>query len=83
VSSAPDIFAAFKEKGAEEFSFWLRTLDQPILKEVVRANGFDPARASQRWTDSDKFVALILEQVRARLRRGSAFLPPRANGSSV
>jgi hypothetical protein len=73
--AAPDIFAALQEKGEEEFRFWLRTLDVATLKTIIKKNGFDPAKASVRWTEPDKFVALIVEQAIARLKRGSAFLP--------
>jgi hypothetical protein len=78
----PDVFAALKDKGEAEFGFWVRTLDIPTLKAVIRANGFDPAKASQRWTDPDKFVGMVVEQTVARLKRGSAFLPPKADGQN-
>jgi hypothetical protein len=74
----PDVFAALKDKGEAEFGFWVRTLDIPTLKAVIRTNGFDPAKASQRWTDPDKFVGLVVEQTVARLKRGSSFLPPKS-----
>ena len=74
----PDVFTALQEKGDEEFKFWLRTLDLPTLKGIVKQNGFDPAKASQRWKDTDKFIVLVDEQTHARLKRGSAFLPPKA-----
>ena len=80
--SFPDVFAALQEKGESEFGFWLRTLDIPTLKAVIKANGFDPAKASQRWTDPDKFVALVLDQALARMKRGSAFLPPKVETAS-
>lgn len=80
-NNVPDVFAVLQEKGDEEFKFWLRTLDRVTLKAIVKQNGFDPARVSQRWSDSDKFVALVEEQTHARLRRGSAFLPPRGQTS--
>jgi hypothetical protein len=75
--TTPDVIAALQEKGEEEFTFWLRSLDLPMLKAIVKANGFDPAKASLRWREPDKFVALIVDQSVARLRRGSAFLPGR------
>ena len=77
----PDVLAALEERGEDEFRFWLRTLGIPTLKAVIKVNGFDPARISTRWTDQDKIVALVFEQAVARLRRGSAFLPPRAGAS--
>ncbi len=78
----PDVFSALKEKGDEEFSFWLRTLDVPTLKAIVKQNGFDSARASQRWKDADKFISLIHDQTQARLKRGSSFLPPKVPSST-
>ncbi len=75
--TTPDVIAALQEKGEEEFTFWLRSLDLPMLKAIVKANGFDPAKASLRWREPDKFIALIVDQTVARLRRGSAFLPGR------
>ena len=75
----PDVFAALQEKGEAEFGFWVRSFDIPTLKGIIRKNGFDPAKASQRWTDPDKFVALITDQTLARMKRGSAFLPPKSD----
>ncbi len=77
----PDVFAALQEKGEREFRFWLRSLDITTLKAIVKKNGFDPAKASARWTEPDKFVALIAEQTVARLKRGSAFLPTKSENS--
>lgn len=71
---APDVFTEFETRGAEEFGFWLRALDLATLKAIIKANGFDPGKTAARWTEPDKFVALIAEQVKARLNRGSAFL---------
>lgn len=78
----PDVFSALKDKGEAEFAFWVRALDIPTLKAVIRTNGFDPAKASQRWTDPDKFVGLVIEQTVARLKRGSSFLPPKSENQS-
>ena len=81
----PDVLLALQEKGEAEFRFWLRDFDLVTLKAIVKANGFDPGKNSQRWTEPDKFIALIAEQTAARLRRGSSFLPQRSTepGSSA
>jgi hypothetical protein len=71
----PDVLKALQGKGDTEFRFWLRDFDLTTLRAIVKANGFDPGKNSQRWTEPDKFIALIAEQTAARLRRGSAFLP--------
>jgi hypothetical protein len=75
----PDVMAKLQELGEEEFRFWLRTVDLPTLKAIVKQNGFDPAKASQRWKEPDKFIALIHEQTQTRLKRGSAFLTPKSD----
>ena len=77
----PDVLAVFQERGAEELGFWLRTFDLQTLKVVIKQNGFDPGKVATRWTDKDKFVALIVEQTLARLKRGTAFLPAKAEPS--
>jgi hypothetical protein len=79
----PDVLKVFQDKGEPEFRFWLRDFDLATLKAIVKANGFDPGKNSQRWTEPDKFIALIVEQTLARLRRGSAFLPPKTDGAST
>ncbi|MBN8420820.1 MAG: hypothetical protein J0L73_18025 [Verrucomicrobia bacterium] len=73
----PDVLGACEAKGEDEFRFWLRDFDIATLKAIIRSNGFDPGKSSQRWTEPDKFIALIVEQSVARLRRGSSFLPPK------
>ncbi len=80
-SEIPDVVSAFQEKGEQEFRFWLRSLSLRVLKSVVKVNGFDPGKNSQRWTEPDKFVELIADQTAARLRRGSAFLVAKGPGN--
>jgi hypothetical protein len=71
----PDVLSILEEKGEEEFRFWLRAFDLSTLKAIVKSNGFDVTRSSQKWSDPDKFINLITQQASARLRRGSGFLP--------
>lgn len=80
-ATTPDVLSTLEKLGEEEFRFWLRSFDIGTLKEIVKSNGFDVARASQKWTDPDKFLNLIVEQTSARLRRGSGFLPLRTDGN--
>ena len=74
----PDVFAELAAKGEEEFRFWLRSIDLPTLKAIIRMNGFDPGKAAQHWTDPDKFLGLVADKTISRAKRGSAFLPPKA-----
>jgi hypothetical protein len=73
----PDVFAEYQARGDDEFRFWLRGLEVPTLRAIVKANGFDPGKQSVRWTEPEKFASLIADQLKAQLRRGSAFMPPR------
>lgn len=75
----PDVLQIFQEKGETEFRFLLRDFDLATLKAIVKVNGFDPGKISQRWSEPDKFITLITDQTEARLRRGSSFLPPKAD----
>lgn len=78
----PDVFAELQAKGELEFGFWMRSLDIPTLKAIIKKNGFDPAKAAQRWTDPDKFIGLVIEQTLARLKRGSSFLTPKSGNQT-
>jgi hypothetical protein len=81
-STVPDVFAALDAKGETEFGFWLRTLDLPTLKAIIKLNGFDPGKASLRWKDADKLVGLAFTQALGRSTRGSAFLRPKGCSGS-
>ena len=81
-TEVPDVLTLFQEKGESEFRYWLRDFDLTTLKAIVKVNGFDPGKNSQRWSEPDKFISLISEQTAARLRRGSTFLPPKVDQTS-
>jgi hypothetical protein len=78
-SAVPDVFAELAAKGENEFRFWLQSLDLLTLKAIIKLNGFDPGKASQRWKDPDKLVGLAFQQAIGRATRGSAFLRPKAS----
>lgn len=82
-TEVPDVLTLFQEKGESEFRYWLREFDLVTLKAIVKTNGFDPGKNSQRWTEPDKFISLITEQTSARLRRGSTFLPPKTDQTTT
>ena len=78
----PDVYAEYQRGGEDEFRFWVRSLDLATLKGIVKVNGFDPSKQSRRWKDPEKFVPLVTEQVRARLRRGAGFMTPHGRSGS-
>jgi hypothetical protein len=73
-AEVPDVYAEYQQKGEDKFRLWLRELSVPVLKGIVKVNGFDPGKVTRKWTNPDKFVGLIADQVKARLNRGSAFI---------
>jgi hypothetical protein len=70
---AEDPFEVYRSKGDEGLKSWLESLDIAALKAVVRQHRLDPSRLSDKWKTKDRFVALILERVPARLKQGDVF----------
>ncbi|HEY1389013.1 MAG TPA: hypothetical protein VGF38_10745 [Ktedonobacterales bacterium] len=69
----PDPFQALRKDGEEGLRAQLARLDIVALRQIVRAHRLDPARISARWTATDRLIALIVDQVRARANHGRAF----------
>lgn len=68
-----DPFAYWRTQGEVATQAALDALDLVQLRAIVRAHRLDPARVSARWAARDRVVALIMEQVKARLNHGRAF----------
>ncbi len=68
-----DPFSVWRAQGEEALRRALEEMGLQELRIVVRAHRLDPARVSSRWTARDRVIALILEQVKARLNHGRAF----------
>jgi hypothetical protein len=69
----PDPFQVLRQHGEDGLHAELARLDLASLRQIVRAHRLDPARISARWTATDRVIALIVEQVRARANHGRAF----------
>ncbi len=69
-----DPFEVYALEGEEGLRSWLESLSTQELRAIVRSNAFDPSRLSDKWKSKERFVALILQQVEGRTRRGSSFL---------
>jgi hypothetical protein len=68
-----DPFQVLRQHGEDGLHTQLTQLDLASLRQIVRAHRLDPARISARWASSDRVIALIVEQVRARANHGRAF----------
>lgn len=69
----PDPFQVLRQHGEDGLRAQLAQLDLASLRQIVRTHRLDPARISARWTATDRVIALIVEQVRARANHGRAF----------
>lgn len=68
-----DPFALLRERGEAHLRAHLAALDLLALRQIIRVHRLDPARISARWTNRERLVALIVDQVRARADHGKAF----------
>jgi hypothetical protein len=68
-----DPFALLRDRGEAHLRTHLAALDLPALRQIIRVHRLDPARISARWTNRERLVALIVDQVRARADHGKAF----------
>jgi hypothetical protein len=68
-----DPFAIVRRDGEQALRAALDGLDLASLRRVVRAYHLDPNRVASRWSARERVITLIVEQVRARARLGSAF----------
>jgi hypothetical protein len=68
-----DPFDAFKKGGENTLRDGLRRLSLEQLKDVVAQYGLDPNRLAMKWKSSERLTDHIVEFVKARSEKGSAF----------
>ncbi len=71
--SPPDPFTIYRTQGEERLRVTLDGLELATLRAIVRAHRLDPARISARWAARERVIALIVDQVKARVNHGRAF----------
>lgn len=74
VEELPDPFVEANARTPDEFELWLKDLDIPILKALIRKHDLDSSKKWQKWNESEKFAKLIAHQIQARMQRGAAFM---------
>jgi hypothetical protein len=70
---ALDPFDLMRAEGEDQLRARLDEVDAAALHRIIRAHRLDPARLSVRWSDRERLIALIMDQVRARADHGKAF----------
>jgi hypothetical protein len=70
----PDLHAEHAARGEADFLLWLRSLPVTILRSLIRANDFDPTHRTSKWKEVEKLATFIVDSLRARMSRGSAFM---------
>jgi hypothetical protein len=74
LETLPDIHTEYSTKGESAFRQWLREQPIEVLRALIRAHDFDARRRTAKWKDTEQLSEFIIEQLRARLARGSGFL---------
>jgi hypothetical protein len=77
IAQLPDLHVERATRGEADFLLWLREFPVPVLKSIIRANDFDPAHRTSKWSESEKLATFIADGLRARMSRGSAFMGKR------
>lgn len=70
----PDPFIEAKARTPIEFELWLKDLEIPILKALIRKHDLDSSKKWQKWREPEKLAKLIADQIQSRMQRGSAFM---------
>ena len=70
----PDIHAEWNARGETDFRLWLRDQPVPVLRSLIRAEDLDATRRTAKWKEAEKLADFIVDNLRARQSRGSAFI---------
>jgi hypothetical protein len=70
----PDLHAEHAARGEADLLLWLQDLPVSTLRSLIRANDFDPTRRTSKWKEAEKLATFIIDSLRARMARGSAFM---------
>ena len=70
----PDLYAEHAARGETDLLVWLRDLPVSTLRSLIRTNDFDPTRRTSRWQEAEKLATFIVDSLRSRMTRGSAFM---------
>jgi hypothetical protein len=70
-----DPFAIYVASGESGLRDRLRRLDLEQMRDIVAEHGMDHDRLAMKWKDPDRVIDRIVDKVRARASKGSAFRP--------
>ena len=70
----PDVHAELAARGENEFRQWLRDQPIPVLRALIRVHDLDSTRRTTKWKEALKLADFVVQGLRARLARGSAFI---------
>ena len=70
----PDVHAEWKARDETDFRHWLRDQPVPVLRAVIRTEDLDATRRTPKWKEAEKLADFIVDSLRARQSRGSAFI---------
>ena len=68
-----NIFEIYSDKGKDGLILELEKLSVSQLKDIIRQNGFDPTKLSEKWRKKDRLIDLIVSKVKSRSEKGQVF----------
>ena len=68
-----NVFEIYSEKGEDGLILELEKLSVSQLKNIIRQNGFDPTKLSEKWRKKDRLIDLIVSKVKSRSEKGQVF----------
>jgi len=69
-----DVFDLFAKGGEPTLRKKLELLEIKTLKSIITKNRFDPSKLAQNGRKKERLIALIVEKVMERNRRGQVFM---------
>jgi hypothetical protein len=70
----PDVYDELKARGDNGLRIWLIEQPMDILKAIIKQERLDPGKRTIRWRNQEKFADHIVEALRTKMSRGSAFI---------
>lgn len=68
-----DIFSIYSVNGEKALRNELEKLSMSQLKTIIRQNGFDPTKLSDKWRNKKRLIELIVDRVKSRSTKGQVF----------
>ena len=70
----PELYNEWHAREEVDFTMWLLEHSVPVLQATIRSYELDVRKQAAKWKDSKKLADLIVDKLRTKAARGSAFI---------